>query len=297
MTERMFLRLEGDPLYAPETSVPAGAMREHCVDARLREVVSHVAVYREVIPDGAEVLERVLPDGAARLIFNLGDAPSATGRPGLAVEVAGASAAPALLRLRGRIEGVSVTLRPGTAAAVLGVPAGEIAEQALALDEIWGPEATELRERLSAARTDAARVARVQDALWRRLRTDDRDLRRRARAGVRLFAESAGRSSVRDVSDALGVGERRLQQIFHAEVGLSPRVWRRLARMHACLRALRAIPAPRWSEVALDGGFYDQSHLIHEFQSLCGLSPAHFLERAVSGSSKTAGRGRDSFET
>jgi AraC-like DNA-binding protein len=58
--------------------------------------------------------------------------------------------------------------------------------------------------------------------------------------------------------------------------------------LHACLRALRRHAAPRWSDVAIDAGFYDQSHLINEFQSLCGLPPRLFLERAALGLAKTA---------
>jgi AraC-like DNA-binding protein len=35
-------------------------------------------------------------------------------------------------------------------------------------------------------------------------------------------------------------------------------------------------------------GFYDQAHLVNEFQSLCGLSPGAFRARAISDFSKTA---------
>ena len=86
---------------------------------------------------------------------------------------------------------------------------------------------------------------------------------------------------------ALDIGERRLQQLFHEHVGLSPRAWRRLARLHACLRALRVQRAPAWAELALDGGFYDQSHLVNEFRALCGITPTEFLVQRVSVSSKT----------
>jgi hypothetical protein len=40
--ERLFLRLGGDPPYAPETGVPAGTMREYPVPAALRDCVSSV---------------------------------------------------------------------------------------------------------------------------------------------------------------------------------------------------------------------------------------------------------------
>ena len=289
MTERLFVRLDGDPLYAPETGVPAGTMREFAVCAPLREHVSNIAAYRELIPAGHEIVERVLPDGAVHLIFNLGDAPSVGTGAGWPVEAAGPSAVPALLRLRGRVEGVSVTLRPGAVAALLGVPAGEIAGSAVSLDELWHGQGSELLEQLAEAPDDAARVALLQATLQRRLRDSDATARRQAMHAARLIAGSGGRHPLREVAAAIGVGERRLQQIFHAQVGLTPRAWGRLARMHACLRALREQSAPRWSEMALDTGFYDQSHLVNEFQSLCGLTPGLFLERAVSGSSKTAG--------
>ena len=66
MRERLFLRLDGDPLYAPETSVPTGAMSELAVAAPLRQSVSHIVMCQEDIPPGHELVERVLPDGAAR---------------------------------------------------------------------------------------------------------------------------------------------------------------------------------------------------------------------------------------
>jgi AraC-like DNA-binding protein len=87
----------------------------------------------------------------------------------------------------------------------------------------------------------------------------------------------------------VGLGERRLQQLFSAQFGLSPRRWSRLARLHRCLRDLRAQPQRSWAEVALDGGFFDQSHLTNEFRALCGCTPAEYRRLAVSESSKTAG--------
>jgi AraC-like DNA-binding protein len=288
MSERLFLRLDGDTLYAPETSVPADTMRDYAVSAALREHVSAIAVYRETIPNGHEVVERVLPDGAVHLIFHFGDAPSVDAADAPVAAAAGATAAPVVLRWRGQVAGVSVTLRPGAAAAILGVPAGEIADTAVSLDELWRGEVRGLLERWSETADDATRVALLQAALQRRLRAGDDGARPQATHAARLIAASGGQRSLRAVGDAIGVGERRLQQIFHAHVGLSPRAWKRLARMHACLRALRRQPAPRWPHVALDTGFYDQSHLVNEFQALCGLSPGLFLERAISGSSKTS---------
>ncbi|MDQ0045538.1 helix-turn-helix transcriptional regulator [Variovorax boronicumulans] len=287
MAERLFLRLDDDPLHGPESGVPAGTLRAVPVSAALQAHVSHILLYRETFAAGHEVHERVLPDGAVRLVFNLGDAPSAGDGAGLPVEAIGASAAPVVVRMRDTVEGISVTLRPGAAAALLGLPAGEIAGQAVHLDELWQGGAAELLARMAEAPDDAARAALLQSALERRLRGGGSAVHAAAMHAARLIAESGGRRPLRDVAAAVGVGERRLQQLFHAHVGLSPRAWARLARLHDCMRALRLQSAPAWADVAVESGFYDQSHLVNEFRALCGVTPTEFMGHAISGSSKT----------
>lgn len=287
MAERLFLRLDGDPLYAPETGAPAGAMREFAVAPSLGGHVASIASCREVVPEGHEVEERVLPDGALRLVFHFGERPQVDGVAGSRAAVVGASAAPVLLRLRGRMDGLSVTLKPGAAEALLGLPAGELKGSGVALDDLWGSAGRTFCDRLAELGDDAARIRLLQQVLQDRLRTEESAVRRQAWQAARLIAESGGRRPLREVADTLGVGERRLQQIFHAHVGLSPRAWSRLARLHGLLRALRGERSPRWADIAVDAGFYDQSHLANEFRSLCGLTPSAFLARSVAGSSKT----------
>lgn len=280
MAERLFLRLDGDPVYAPETDVPQGTMREFAVVRELAGHVSSILGYREEFAAGSELVERVLPDGAVHLIFMR----NASGWTG---EVAGPTAAPVLVRLAGDVQGLSVTVRPGAAAAVLGLPARELAGAKLRLEDIWR-DAPELLEQVAEAKAPARQAAAVQRALQRRLRDRDRIPSRQAAAAARWIANTAGRGSLREAADAIGVGERRLQQLFSTHVGLSPAAWGRVARLHACLKALREQPTPRWAELALDMGYYDQSHLANEFKSLCGLSPSLFMDRTASGFSKTA---------
>lgn len=292
MGERLFLRLEEDALHGPESSAPPGTLEAFAVLPELRKSVSHILMYRESLPGDVETCERVLPDGAVRLVFDLGDTSSAGAAAGSAALAIGASTAPAVVRMRGRIEGMSIGLRPGAAAALLGMPAGELANAVVPLGEVWRGEAKDLLEQIATAPSDAERVSVLQTALQlrlRRLRREEGAPPPAASRAARIIAASGGQRRLRDVAAELGVGERRLQQIFHAHVGLSPRAWSRLARMHDCLRSLRRGHAPSWANVAVDHGFYDQSHLVNEFRALCGITPAELWRRTVSGSSKTSG--------
>jgi AraC-like DNA-binding protein len=280
--ERLFVRLEDDPLYAPETTVPGGTMREFAVPPALRQFVAHAMAYDETLPDGMCVTERVLPDGAMRLVFDLSPAR-------LAPMVIGPSAKPALLQMSGHIHGLSITLRPGASMALFGLPAHELAEAAVGWGDLAYPGLRNQAERIHDAGTDAARAERLLEGLLASLRRNAEHESRTARHAAALFRRPSGDRSVRAVAEALGLSERRLQQLFRAHLGLPPRTWSRLARMHDCLRLLRRPEALPWHALALDGGFYDQSHLINEFQALCGMTPEQFLRRGISGSSKTAG--------
>lgn len=283
MSERLFLRLDEDVSFGPESTVPAGTLDAFAVPTLLREHVSQILRYRELIPAGLEVSEHVIPDGAARLVLNLGDAPSGPDSPAVVI---GASAEPARVRLRGRLDGLSIALRPGASAALLGVPACELADRVVPLDVFWGRGASELVEQVGSARDDATRAAIVEAALRRRLREAvPEDARATVRA-ARVIASSGGRASVREAASELGLGERRLQQLFRLHVGLTPRTWGRLARVHGVLRQLRGLRRPAWARVAVDHGFYDQAHLANEFRALCGVTPTEFLRRTVSRSSK-----------
>jgi AraC-like DNA-binding protein len=288
VAERLYVRLAGDSAHGPESSAPPGTLCAAPVPMPLRRYVSGILAYREDL-SGDEVFERVLPDGAVRLVFNLGEVPSAANPKGNRVEAVGASAAPALVRLSGRMDGVTITLRAGAASALLGIPAGELTESAVHLDALWGGEGVRVLDRLASAPDDQTRVQVLQAALLARLSRHESVVHPAALRAAQLFAESGGQLTVAAVAGVVGVGERRLQQLFHAHVGLAPRAYRRLARLHACLRALRRTPHPGWAQLASEAGYYDQAHLANEFRALSGLSPSAFLEHAVSGSSKKAG--------
>ncbi|NKI95960.1 helix-turn-helix domain-containing protein [Rhizobacter sp. SG703] len=288
MAQRLFLRLDEDPVQGPESGTPAASLRTLPLPPALRPFVAQMLLYREHFAPGTEVVERVIPDGAVRLVVQWGDAPAAGPDARRTLLAIGPSTAPAVLRLSGRMAGLAVTLRHGAAAALLGLPVGEIAGLALPLQALWPRAGGEALAALADLEDDASRVRLVQQALLQRLREAGAAAPRQAVHALQRLMQAGGRLPVPALAAGVGLGERRLQQLFDAQFGLSPRRWSRLARLHRCLRELRAQPQRSWAEVALDGGFFDQSHLANEFRALCGCTPAEYRRLAVSESSKTA---------
>lgn len=283
MTERLFLSLPEDRLPGPETGTPAAALPSLAVPRDLRSFVRQALLYREELPRGCAVSERVLPDGTLRLVLDL----SAGGRAeGLLV--LGPRTGPSLVRLSGRMEGLSLSLSPAAARAVLGAPVGEVAGRDVPLAAFWGGAATVLADRLRSAAQDADRGEILWAALRGRLSGCDE---RAPPLLVRAMAPGLGvaRDGVRARAAMLGLGERRLQQLCHVHFGLGPRGLLRLHRLHGLLRALRSAGRADWAMLALAHGYCDQAHLVREFRRFIGLTPTRYRPHAVSASSKTGG--------
>ncbi|MEU5216577.1 helix-turn-helix domain-containing protein [Streptomyces sp. NPDC020807] len=178
----------------------------------------------------------------------------------------------------GRQEGVQVSLTPLGARAVYGMPAAELADRLVPLDELLGALGVELVDRLRAATTWPARVAALDGVLLRavgrgaggdpgsRVRPEVAEAWRRlraARGGVRI-----GR-----VAEELGWSRRYLTDRFRGEVGLSPKTFARVLRFeHAHDLASTRHPLP-WADVASVSGYADQAHLAREWREFTGRSP------------------------
>jgi AraC-like DNA-binding protein len=82
--------------------------------------------------------------------------------------------------------------------------------------------------------------------------------------------------TVAQCARSIGVSERRLSQVFREEVGLGPKMWCRIGRFQAAVRALHGGVDVRWAELALSCGYYDQPHFANDFRAFSGIDPTTY---------------------
>ncbi|TWO70568.1 AraC family transcriptional regulator [Caenimonas sedimenti] len=70
-----------------------------------------------------------------------------------------------------------------------------------------------------------------------------------------------------------GWGERSWQRACRDELGVSPKLLARLARLHASVRGQAGATRQPWAEHAIDAGFSDQAHLARDYRLLAGTPP------------------------
>lgn len=176
---------------------------------------------------------------------------------------------------------LGVHFKPGGAFPFLGAPAGKLADTHVDVEALWGPAAVELRERLCAAATPAERFSLMERALLSHLRNPP-ERHGAVPAALDLFGQSA-EARVRDIAKRVGLSQRRFIQVFAAEVGMRPKLYSRIRRFQRARGLAGKAAAPDWARVAVDCGYFDQSHLIRDFLAFSGLSPMDYLRRQSEG--------------
>ena len=148
---------------------------------------------------------------------------------------------------------------PGTGPSVFGVPAHELRDSRVPLDQIWPQR---LVDGLTARVSDASdRAAVLLDIARPRIRVDPVIVA--VVAGLR-----AGRA-VSVVADEVGLSERQLLRRSLAAFGYGPKTLARVLRMERALAlAARGVTA---AEVAVSTGYADQAHLSREVKALAGV--------------------------
>lgn len=82
--------------------------------------------------------------------------------------------------------------------------------------------------------------------------------------------------SLDDLAQKCSMSIRTLQRVFQKEVGLSPRDVLRIARFNRAIRQIGQDDFTAFTEVALASGFFDQAHMVNEFQKLVSTPPSKF---------------------
>ncbi len=204
--------------------------------------------------------------------------PSDGERPQVAMQsfVGGLQTWPAQIHHDGSQHGIAVELTPLGAAAVLGVPGGELAGQVVDLGDLLGARGRELTERLVDAPGWPERFAVLDAVLSRGLSTRHLPPGEVTRAWSRLVV-GRGETDVDGLAREIGWSRRHLTEQIRREVGLPPRQLNRVLRFERSCALLRQPAHGTLTDVAMAAGYFDHAHMVHEWRRLAGCTPSAWL--------------------
>lgn len=163
-------------------------------------------------------------------------------------------------------------LSPVIARAVLGASLTDLDDAVVPLDELWGREASRIRERLGDIASWQDRFAWTEALLARRYEAGPPVDPEVAWAWHRI-AGSRGLTRVDALAAEVGWSRKRLWSRFRTQLGLPPKHAVKLVRFdHAAHRLVAGEAAAR---VAAETGYADQSHLHRDVMTFTGATPSN----------------------
>lgn len=244
----------------------------------LKPYVTEIWDYEDLLGDAGAMLS-ILPDTATYLCFLYADLLTTahrkqvyTTRSGLA----GFQSYRSDLGGLGKVSGVSARLTPwGLHVFCRGI-VKDCAERRVDCRDIFPKYAVEaLEERLSVKKTASERVHCVERFLLSRLNRNHEDLL--IQAACEELDKSSGSYPIGTLAKTLGLSERSLERRFQVHVGTTPKKYARIVRLRSTIFHRSKLSS--WAEVACAAGYYDQSHMINDFQELYGMSPDSIYPR------------------
>ncbi len=227
-------------------------------------------------------LERILPNGSAQLVVNLKEDQTRIYQPegGAMTTSAGAVLSGVASRHcfidtaeQECVAGVS--FRPGGTLPFFAVPPHEMLDRDVPLAFLWGGgRAAELRERLLAAQGAQARMDVMECALTEM--RGEPGVHGAVSYALDVFAARPEEARIAAVASDTGLSAKRFIERFKSSVGLAPKQYCRILRFQHALKQTERGVRPNWTSVAMDCGYFDQAHFIHDFRSFSGITPTGY---------------------
>lgn len=222
----------------------------------------------------ASSAERILPDGCVEVILNFGDRflqhAGGERRRQPRNFIVGQMTGPILISPSGVVELLGIRFQPGGTRPFLGLPAHEITDQVVELGSLSNGFERGLMQACARAMNLDQKIAAVDAQLVSQLGKSRFDAHLLALAA--RVIDRRGLVSVDQLASQAGVSSRQLERRFLQEVGIGPKLLARIVRFQQVFRAVESNPA--WADVAIECGYYDQAHLIRDFNQFAQQTPA-----------------------
>ncbi len=230
----------------------------------------------------AHSMDRLLPDGNVQLIFEL------TGSPNYIYDnqtleniqtcrrvwFAGFRTAPITIPSGAKSEMIIVNFTKGGAFPFLKEPMHALTNEVVDAELVLRSDILRMWEKLISIHP----APRKLSWLARSLAPYAADTGQSLVSGVlNAIVKNPAEATMKDLVRQCGCSQRHVIKKFKEEVGVTPKEFMKISRFQHALARIESGHSTSWSELSLDCGYYDQSHLIAEFRAYSGFTPVQYL--------------------
>lgn len=170
---------------------------------------------------------------------------------------------------------VGIKFKPATLAHLFGLEMSDYTDQVVPLNSVAGKALTGITQQLLDP-ISSDEMSKLIDQELSLLITPGNNEILKVDNCLSLIFSRKGNVEVAELCDGISVTERQLQRLFNRYVGLAPKFYCRVVRFSHIFGLMEQHDSS-WVEIALESGYYDQSHFIRNFKAFTGEDPSAYL--------------------
>lgn len=181
-----------------------------------------------------------------------------------------------IIRLRARFVSFTIRFHPTGLYRLSGIPMDRFTDKAMPGADISLLPFDTICERMLYAGSISACTEIIEEYLL------PLAIKRRPVPGIteqiaQELIQRKGQACVRDLAAKNYLSARQLERNFKKEIGVSPKTYSRMIRLHSLIQSKISNPAAKWTTLAYEYNFFDQMHFIREFNDFLELNPSKFI--------------------
>lgn len=181
-----------------------------------------------------------------------------------------------LLEDKGSVWGIK--FKPGGFYPFIKKPMYSFTNRSIPIESVFSIKTSELEEKILFAENDEQRIEQTETLLFSKPPKEDPNVRW-VQEVVDFILKQSDILKADDVAKKFDVNLRTLQRQFHRYVGVSPKWVIQRYRLHEAAERLENGENIDGTRLALELGYFDQSHFIRDFKSMVGISPEQYSKQ------------------
>lgn len=172
---------------------------------------------------------------------------------------------------------IIVVFQPNGIHQLLGIPANEFQDSIIPVEDVLGQKACFLQEKLS-EQNNQGKIGLLNQFFNTLIAQKPISNQLIINSSLDFIVANKGDFTLKQLVDYTGFTERHLERKFKECIGLNPKKFGNVIRLHYFLKLLKdKSNDTNLTTLCYDAGFSDQSHLIKEFRKHTGISPREYL--------------------
>jgi len=173
---------------------------------------------------------------------------------------------------------IIVVFQPNGFYQLLGIPATEFQDSIIPVEEVFDYKASVLQEKLHQQNNNEVRIELLNHFFRGLINNKLVSNQSIINNSLDFILTNKGDFSVKQLVQHTGYTERHLERKFNECIGLNPKKFGNVIRLHHFLKLLKnKSDTTNLTAICYDAGFSDQSHLIKDFRKHTGISPREYL--------------------